>query len=179
MGVVVVGGVPGVGKSTVMAASSKLGYTITNFGTTMFETAQAEGLVRERDQMRSLLVEEQQRIQKLAAEKLGQMDKVVVDTHLSILTPAGFLPGLPEWVIRALKPTHMVLVEADPDQIARRRAKDNTRQRDSDDINLHQIMNRSFAAASATLTGTPVSIVVNAEGAVDAAAETFIKLLGD
>ena len=179
MGVVVVGGVPGVGKSTVMAASEALGYTITNYGTAMFEVAQTEGLAEDRDQMRTLPVVMQQRIQRLAAEKLGQMDKVVVDTHLSILTPSGFMPGLPEWVVRALKPTHIVLVEADPEQIAGRRAKDTTRQRDSDDIGLHKQMNRSFAAASATLTGTPVSVVINADGAVEAAAEAFVKILGD
>ena len=179
MGVVVVGGVPGVGKSTVMAASRELGYTIANFGTAMFDTARKDGLVEDRDQMRTLPVAQQQRIQKLAAQELGRMEKVVVDTHLSILTPSGFMPGLPEWVVRALDPTHIVLVEADPDQIAGRRARDSTRQRDSDDIGLHQQMNRSFAAASATLTGTPVSIVINADGAVEAAAEAFVRILGD
>jgi len=162
-----------------MEASAKLGYTIANFGTTMFETARSEGLVKDRDQMRTLPVAEQQRIQKLAAERLGKMDRVVVDTHLSILTPSGFMPGLPEWVVRALKPTHIVLVEADPGQIAGRRAKDTSRQRDLDDIGLHQQMNRSFAAASATLTGTPVSVVINADGEVQAAADAFVRLLGD
>ena len=40
MGVVVVTGVPGVGKSTVMNAAEEYGYKIVNFGTTMFEEAQ-------------------------------------------------------------------------------------------------------------------------------------------
>ena len=42
MGVVVVTGVPGVGKSTVMNAAEEYGYKIVNFGTTMFEEAQKE-----------------------------------------------------------------------------------------------------------------------------------------
>ena len=44
MGVVVVTGVPGVGKSTVMGAAEEYGYKIVNFGTTMFEEAQKEGV---------------------------------------------------------------------------------------------------------------------------------------
>ena len=44
MSVVIVTGVPGVGKSTVMAAAVEYGYKIVNFGTIMFEEAQKEGV---------------------------------------------------------------------------------------------------------------------------------------
>mgnify|MGYP003312496508 FL=1 len=109
MSVVIVTGVPGVGKSTVMAAAEEYGYKIVNFGTTMFEEAQKEG-VADRDDMRKLAVEDQQRLQKQAGEKISQMGDVVVDTHASILTPSGYMPGLPEWTARALKPDVIVLV---------------------------------------------------------------------
>ena len=109
MGVVVVTGVPGVGKSTVMGAAEEYGYKIVNFGTTMFEEAQKEG-VSDRDDMRKLAVEEQQRLQKQAGEKISKMGNVVVDTHASILTPAGYMPGLPEWTVRApVSYTHLTL----------------------------------------------------------------------
>ena len=101
MSVVIVTGVPGVGKSTVMAAAEEYGYKIVNFGTTMFEEAQKEG-VNDRDDMRKLAIEDQQRLQKQAGEKISQMGDVVVDTHASILTPSGYMPGLPEWTARAL-----------------------------------------------------------------------------
>ena len=55
-------GVPGVGKSTVMAAAVEYGYKIVNFGTIMFEEARKEG-VADRDDMRKLAVEDQQRLQ--------------------------------------------------------------------------------------------------------------------
>ena len=116
MGVVVVTGVPGVGKSTVMGAAEEYGYKIVNFGTTMFEEAQKEG-VSDRDDMRKLAVEDQQRLQKQAGEKISQMGNVVVDTHASILTPSGYMPGLPEWTVRALNPDIIVLVEATPEEI--------------------------------------------------------------
>ena len=111
MSVVIVTGVPGVGKSTVMAAAEEYGYKIVNFGTIMFEEAQKEG-VANRDDMRKLAVEDQQRLQKQAGEKISQMGDVVVDTHASILTPSGYMPGLPEWTARALNPDVIVLVEA-------------------------------------------------------------------
>ena len=114
MGVVIVTGVPGVGKSTVMNAAQEYGYKIVNFGSTMFEEAQKEG-VNDRDDMRKLPIEKQQTLQKQAGERIAQMGNVVVDTHASILTPSGYMPGLPEWTIRALNPNIIVLVEATAD----------------------------------------------------------------
>ena len=113
MGVVVVTGVPGVGKSTVMAGASEAGYGSVNFGDMMFEVAQTEG-VADRDQMRKLPIVEQQRLQRLAGERIAAMGDVVVDTHASIRTAQGFMPGLPEWTLRAMAPTIIVLVEATP-----------------------------------------------------------------
>ena len=177
MGVVVVTGVPGVGKSTVMGAAEESGYKIVNFGTTMFEEAQKEG-VSDRDDMRKLTIEDQQRLQKQAGEKISEMGNVVVDTHASILTPSGYIPGLPEWTVRALNPDIIVLVEATPDEIAGRRNKDASRARDNDDIGLHQSVNREYAATAAVMTGATVSIVENHDNQVDIAVEQFRKILG-
>jgi len=177
MGVVVVTGVPGVGKSTVMGAAKEYGYKIVNFGTTMFEEAQKEG-VTNRDNMRKLAVEDQQRLQKQAGEKISRMGDVVVDTHASILTPSGYMPGLPEWTVRALNPDIIVLVEATPKEIEGRRNKDGSRVRDSDNIGLHQNVNREYAAVAAVITGSTVAIVENHDNQVDIAVEQFRKILG-
>ena len=177
MGVVVVTGVPGVGKSTVMGAAEEYGYKIVNFGTTMFEEAQKEG-VADRDDMRKLAIEDQQRLQKQAGKKISGMGDVVVDTHASILTSSGYMPGLPEWTVRALNPDIIVLVEATPDEITGRRNKDASRARDNDDIGLHQSVNRKYAATAAVMTGATVSIVENHDNQVDIAVEQFRKVLG-
>ena len=177
MGVVVVTGVPGVGKSTVMGSAEEYGYKIVNFGTTMFEEAQKEG-VADRDDMRKLAIEDQQRLQKQAGEKISRMGNVVVDTHASILTSSGYMPGLPEWTVRALNPDIIVLVEATPDEITGRRNKDVSRARDSDDIGLHQTVNREYAATAAVMTGATVSIVENHDNQVEIAVEQFRKILG-
>ena len=176
MGVVVVTGVPGVGKSTVMAGASEAGYGSVNFGDMMFEVAQTEG-VADRDQMRKLPIVEQQRLQRLAGERIAAMGDVVVDTHASIRTAQGFMPGLPEWTLRAMAPAIIVLVEATPAEIAGRRAKDATRQRDADNVALHQKVNRAFAAAGAVMVGATVAIIENHDGGVDTAVAQFRELL--
>ena len=177
MSVVVVTGVPGVGKSTVMGIAKEYGYKIVNFGTTMFEEAQKEG-VSDRDGMRKLALNDQQRLQKQAGEKISKMGDVVVDTHASILTSAGYMPGLPEWTVKALNPDIIVLVEATPEEIKGRRNKDASRARVNDDIGLHQSVNREYAAVAAVITGSTVAIVKNHDNLVDIAVEQFRKILG-
>ena len=105
------------------------------------------------------------------------MGDVVVDTHASILTPSGFMPGLPEWTIRALNPNIIVLVEATAQEIAGRRSKDPSRLRDADDIDMHQKVNRDYAATAASIVGATVSIVENHDDEVDIAVEQFRKVL--
>ena len=176
MGVVIVTGVPGVGKSTVMNAAQEYGYKIVNFGSTMFEEAQKEG-VNDRDDMRKLPIEKQQSLQKQAGERIAQMGNVVVDTHASILTPSGYMPGLPEWTIRALNPNIIVLVEATAQEITGRRSKDPSRARDADDIDMHQKVNRDYAATAASIVGATVSIVENHDDKVEIAVEQFRTIL--
>ena len=116
-------------------------------------------------------------MQKQAGEKIGQMDNVIVDTHASILTPSGYLPGLPEWTVKAIMPNTIVLVEALPNEIENRRSKDTSRARDSDDIGLHQRINREYAIAAAFMTGATVGFVPNNDDKIDLAVEEFKKIL--
>ncbi|MCI4434133.1 MAG: adenylate kinase [Thermoplasmata archaeon] len=177
---IVVTGVPGVGKSTIMEGVAKrIDYRIVNFGDIMLEKAKEMG-VRNRDEIRKLPVEKQRELQRIAGEYIGKMENVIVDTHMSIKTPSGFLPGLPEWVLRSLKPSMLVLVEADPKSIMARRSRDSSRYRDTDsanDIDTHQALNRYFAASCAMITGATVVIVRNEEGKVNEAVDTLLGMI--
>src|SRR5919197_5046679 len=125
MAVVIITGVPGVGKSTVIDAAQKAkGYKVVVYGTEMFTVAKAKGLVKDRDEMRRLDPIVQREIQESAAHAIANMGDVIVDTHCTIKTPKGFLPGIPAWVAQALKPRQVVLVEASPSEIVRRRNND-------------------------------------------------------
>ncbi|MHA1741207.1 MAG: adenylate kinase [Candidatus Thorarchaeota archaeon] len=187
---VIVTGIPGVGKTTVIDTAVKMvkdkhneEVPVLNFGTAMFEVASGRGLVEDRDEMRRLPTVTQREVQQLAGEaiaKRAESAKVIVDTHTLILTPNGFLIGLPEWVVRAIKPKTIVLVEADPEDIARRRSDDSTRARDVqmvEDIDTHQKMCRSAAVAAATLTGATVRIIKNRQGKVEEAATQLYETL--
>jgi adenylate kinase len=181
MAAIIVTGIPGVGKTTVMDAAAKArGLHIAVFGSVMFEVAQAEGLAQSRDDMRKLPPDVQKSIQREAAVRIAAMGRVIVDTHCTVKTPKGYLPGLPAWVLEELRPSTIVLVEADDAEIAQRRAKDATRKRDEDSIAAiaeHQEYNRRFAAAYATLTGATVHTVRNADGKVEQAMRDILAVV--
>lgn len=182
MPAVIITGVPGVGKSTVIDAAQKAkGYKVVVYGTEMFNVAKARGLVKDRDEMRKLDPALQREIQEEAARAIAAMGDVIVDTHCTIKTPRGYLPGIPAWVAQALAPKQFILVEAPPADIVRRRNNDPSRARDPDseeDVAMHQAMNRSAGIAVATLTGATVAIVVNGEGAVDQTRDQIVRILG-
>lgn len=173
MGVIVVTGIPGVGKTTVMQkAAEGMDITFVTFGTVMIDIAKELKLVKDRDEMRKLTLDQQKQLQIKTAEKVAKMKNVILDTHCTVKTPKGYMPGLPEWVLRKLNPTAIVIVEADPKEIYNRRAKDTTRNRDPDSVEKiaeHQMMNRAAAMSYATLTGSTVKIVFNHDNALDAA----------
>ncbi|MFX1465117.1 MAG: adenylate kinase [Promethearchaeota archaeon] len=185
--IIIVTGIPGVGKTTVLNKAADIArqeYTveIVNYGSVMFDAAVNSGFVENRDQMRLLPPEKQRKIQKNAAEIIAKKaaNILIVDTHMLISTPEGYLAGLPEWVITTLKPDVIVLVEADPESISSRRSKDETRTRDQDsikEINTHQNLCRAAAITTAVLIGATVKIVNNKEDSVDETAEELAVVL--
>ena len=85
-------GIPGVGKTTLIRLAAEMlnqkrKTTVVIFGTIMFEEAKKMGL-KHRDEMRRMSVEDQRRLQDLAAQRITEMkdDIVMIDTHLFINT---------------------------------------------------------------------------------------------
>lgn len=181
LGIIVVTGIPGVGKTTVMKkAAEGMDINFVTFGTVMIEIAQEMKLVKDRDEMRKLTLEQQKKLQIKTAERIAKMKNVILDTHCTVKTPKGYMPGLPEWVVKKINPTAIVLVEADPEEIYNRRAGDKTRNRDPDtkeQINEHQMINRAAAMAYAALTGATVKIIFNHDNAIDEAVKQTAPVL--
>ena len=187
--IIIVTGTPGAGKTTVLDKALekfKGKASRINYGDFMFEIAQERG-VRKRDDMRKLPLHEQRTIQTAAANRIKAQsetsrDLIIVDTHSTIRTPHGYIPGMPEWVIKSLQPSVIVLVETDPKQIARRRSKDKSRSRDAEsvgEIQLQQDLNRMFASAYAAMTGASVKVIVNADKKLGDAVNELIKIVED
>ena len=177
---VIVTGVPGVGKSSVMDGVAKaFSVPIVNYGSLMFEEAKGRGLAKSRDEMRKLPAETQRQIQAKAAERIGAMTDAIIDTHGLIKTREGYLPGIPYTVLTLIAPHTVVLVEAPAEQILARRQKDGARSRDPDSVALieeHQAMNRAAAAAMAVISGATLKVVLNADGEVAKAVEVLSEV---
>jgi len=184
---VIITGVPGVGKTTVVNEALKklkeqgIEYQSINFGSFMFEVAKNDNVVENRDQMRTLDRAVQKRLQQRAAQAIAQIKgNVLIDTHASVKTPKGYLAGLPEWVLRELMPDILVLVETDDDQILMRRLTDDTRTRDKEgsrSIGEHQQFNRSIAAAYAMLTGCTIKIITNPDFLLERSSSELAEVL--
>ena len=181
-------GIPGVGKSTLLTTMVEIlknhqkNVIVVNYGSLMFDVAQENGL-KDRDELRKLSVTEQQRLQQIAAEKISSFDEevVIIDTHAFISSPEGYYPGLPEHVLKIIKPNNFVSVSAKPEEIYNRRMKDDTRNRDK--ITLANIkkeldVQSGMMSACAVITGSPVRLVLNGEGKIDETADKIIKAIG-
>ncbi|HEX7032700.1 MAG TPA: adenylate kinase [Nitrososphaera sp.] len=179
-------GIPGVGKTTVITRAAEIlnqkrRTTVVVFGTIMFEEAKKMGL-KSRDEMRRMPVEDQRRLQEMAAQRIADMrdDIVLVDTHLFINTSEGYYPGLPMRLLNIMKPTNLVMVAAEAREVAERRKADQTRQRDiasAEDIQKELDISRVMVASCSILTGAPFAIIMNSDGGVDKAAANIAKIL--
>jgi adenylate kinase len=178
--ILVITGIPGTGKTTVMnKVLEKHPLTFVTFGTVMFEIAKEKSLVRNRDELRKLPSSTQREIQELAAAKIKKMENVCVDTHCTIKTKAGYLPGLPQAILKILSPHVIILVEATPDEIIQRRLRD-TRARDvegTNEIREHQLFNRIAAMSYAVMSGATVKIVQNNENKLEEAATEILSIM--
>ena len=184
---VIIVGIPGVGKSTLVTKiveilnSKQKSVSVNSFGTIMFEEAQKNG-IKNRDDLRKLSMEEQQILQKKAAEKIAKLedDLVIIDTHTFINTNAGFYPGLPNNVLEIIKPSNFISVYARPEEIYNRRMKDNTRQRDIvsiDNIKKEMAISDAMLSSCAVFSGSPMKPVFNTEGKVEEAANAVIAAI--
>ncbi len=185
--IIVITGTPGAGKTTVLEGAlknSKENIERINYGDFMFAIAKERG-VKSRDDMRKLPLDEQRSIQTAAANQIKAKAEtahgiIIVDTHSTIKTTHGYIPGMPEWVIKKMQPAVIVLVEADARQIATRRRKDSSRNRDTEsveEIETQQSMNRMFASAYGAMTGASVKVITNADKKLEKAVEELSEII--
>jgi len=185
---IVLVGIPGVGKTSLLTMivdilkSKNIQVKVISFGTLMFDVAKANGL-KDRDGLRQLPISEQQNLQKIAAEKIATLseDIVIIDTHAFITSTEGYYPGLPEYVLKIIKPSNFISVAAKPEEIYNRRMQDETRNRDNITlINIRKELEyqTGMISACAVITGTPVRHILNDEGKIDEAADKIISALG-
>lgn len=177
------------GKTTVLnelqdlAKENKFGLAVLNFGTVMNEIMRELGRNLHRDDMRKQNIETQKKAQELTASEIlnrSTHGTMVVDTHMFIRTASGLWAGLPQNVLQRLSPRLLVLIEADPEQIAARRRTDSDRKREQaleEDIMFDLEWSRATAAASAVVTGAPVKVIRNETGRQKQAALELFQII--
>ncbi len=184
----IVVGIPGVGKTTVidrlvrLTQEKRVKTKHVVYGTVMMGEAEKIG-IKDRDQMRKLPVEKQRKLQSLAARSISRVHAsfLIIDTHLFIKTQEGYWPGLPINVLKILKPTNVVLVDASAPVIVARRAKDATRHRDAAgeaEVERDKQIAVSMLGSTAVSLGVPALIVENREGKADEAALQVLQAMG-
>lgn len=175
-GTIIVAGIPGVGKTTILqeldrvAKEKKVALKIINFGNVMNDLFKKRGTEIHRDRMRRQDIATQARVQEQAARNIAKTpgnSALVVDTHMFVKTSDGIWPGTPRKVLEALNPDMIILIEAEPEEIAKRRTDDSTRYRDSgsvEDARADLQWSRYMASVNAVLEGVPIQIVHNKDG---------------
>ncbi len=170
--VVMITGIPGVGKSTITKLALKqvrVKFRLLNFGDLMFEEAVKAGLATHRDGMRKLNPTLQKKLQMKVAQRIveiAQKEPVLIDTHAAIRTPVGYLLGFPKEVIEVINPNFIVIIEATPSEILGRRLRDLKRDRDvetEEQIQRHQDLNRAAAVSYAMHSNALIKIIENHE----------------
>ncbi len=177
------------GKTTVLQELEAVGrekrvpMKVVNFGDVMNDLFEKQGRHIHRDHMRRQDITLQTRIQQKAARKIARMagkSTLVVDTHMFVRTVDGLWPGTPRRVLDALDPDLIVLIEADAEEVAKRRMGDSSRQRETKNVEDAQAdleWSRYMASANAVLVGVPIQIVHNREGHQRKAAEDLLGII--
>ena len=185
---VVIVGIPGVGKTSLVTKIAELikqknkTVSVHSYGTIMLEEAKKMG-IKNRDELRTLPIEKQKELQKIAAETISNLsdDVIFIDTHAFISTKAGFYPGLPNYVIQIIQPTNFIAISASPDEIHNRRMKDGTRERDPisiEDIKKELAVQDAMLSSCSVFSGSPMKVIFNHEGKIEEAAVNVIDAIG-
>jgi adenylate kinase len=180
-------GIPGVGKTTIISEVENIlqkrgveAETVV-FGSLMFEEAKKSG-IKTRDDMRKLPIEDQRNLQNGAAKRIAEIRKriVIIDTHLFVRACEWYYPGIPVNVTSIIRPTHLMLIIANPQEILMRRQSDTARHRDfSTEAEIqHEVeVSKTMIISSANMTSSPFTILENQKDQVTKVAQDIVRLL--
>ncbi len=163
----VVCGQSGVGKSTVLSkvAEGHDDLTIVNFGETILSIARDRGVASTTEEFAGLKPETVAELQVAAANRVKSLEgRVILDMHLTVRTRGGFIAGMPKKLMDMLSPSRIILLEADPYEVLKRRMVGKEMKKVDDslkDIQEHADFDRAAAVAIAIDIGAPVKLIMN------------------
>lgn len=167
---VVVSGVPGVGASKLCEiARRNLGeeYTLVNVGDVMLQEALEHGLATSREELIRLRLRDQRALQRRAGEYIARESDsgpLLINTHLVVETPLGFIPGMGETTLSDIDPSAFVIVDATPETIRdRREGSERDYDQFTDSLHFHKQLQSAAAFSYSLQSNAPVHHVRNEE----------------
>lgn len=181
-------GAQGSGKTTVAKkALESVGedFKIINFGDVLQEIIGSD-----RDKFRrETSYTDFQEIQEKTAKKIAGMledDNVIVTSHGVMYRESGFVPGFPRWVLDHLKPGLIVVIWTKPEDIVKRKERDESaeasseRTRDKFGLEVvfkEQDYSKQISFAYSMYCGACVNFIENPEGNPEKAADELAKAI--
>ncbi len=179
---IIVTGSPGAGKTTLLTAADLKGCKLVNVGNLMKDFAVKLGYVNDRDKIRKLDQEKIDRLREEAFAAIGRMEgKLVIDTHATVESEGKFLTGLPFSIIGGAKWLKaIVYIDAQSDEILRRRALDINRHRENDRkemLDVQRDINIATLSFYSSYLNISLYIIRNREGMLIESSSAFNKVL--
>ncbi len=182
----VIFGVPGVGKTSVVnGVLERTGIEHIHWGDLTMDVALEKGLIKDRDEIRKLNIEQQKDIRKEVSQKIFEIsqnhDDVLVETHAAVKTPQGYWPGLSLPTLERFAPDVFIVLNAKPEIVFERRLKDTSRWR-KDEVTIENVkeamsITRQMVINYAVLTSGTFIEVENKQGDLEHAVGIISELV--
>ncbi len=181
--IAILGGLSGVGKSTLLKSVGTGNYTVKNIGDMIAQILNEEGTNENRDDFKKQKSDMQIARAAEAFRRIDAMDgNIVVDTHVSLKNGPRYTPGLPINTLKLIKGLRgLVYIVAQPSEISGRRARDAERHRDTEEDTIQKQMDMDMATLSfySSYLNISLYIINNREGRSEQASAELKSALSD
>lgn len=181
-----IAGVPGVGKTSlanhVLIPHDQV--QTATFGQYMYRAGRSLGHVSSYEDLERITLDIRARLQAEAVRLIGEDSTalpIVIEGHLVVDSPSGFVPGLPAACVDELHLAAIVVLYAQPDEVVRRRQAQADKYRplsnDPERITRHDELTQAAAAHYSLQRGISLEFLRNPQNELDATAKTFVSYL--
>ncbi|EQD30332.1 adenylate kinase [mine drainage metagenome] len=181
--IVILGGLSGVGKSTLLKSVDTSKYMIKNLGDMIEQIVEEVGHNEDRDDFKK---QKSGTVMGRAAEAFRRVSAmngdIIVDTHVSLKNGPRYTPGLPLNTLRLIPGLKgLIYIVASPQEISGRRAKDTARHRDTEEDTIQKQMDMDMATLSfySSYLNISLYIINNREGRKEQATAELASALSD
>ena len=182
MRMLIVIGLPGAGKTTILAeVKNRRKVAIINYGDVATEIAKKEGLLQHRDQVLELPPEKIKELQEKSISAFEDNPRTILDTHaLLSLRPSGKLPGLTPSLFKKVKVEALVFIDAPSKEVVDRRKRDTSRKRPTiseEELDRNREESTRMIKVYAEQYTVPFFTITNRDGKLEDAVKEFLNVL--